>query len=623
MKQFANEKEGPKKKSFGGLDHGVQNARQDKKSHEFGGFGSAGGNGYANPMEAAQFGHPGAIAMLQSGGARLERKGPRPIPGHLVVKAQRLLGVDLSGVTLEEDASLAEQGKRGVAEDGQRIRLAPQAVGDMELIWHEIVHLVQQRGAKQQGDGQITDSTGDKVVHTSSESGVARGVAAVPSESSTQSGTESPTVDAKPARPELAPSQGACSELGSSTDPETEADAGAKILAAGQPFEIRAHETRPLYDEAPNREPQEPGTSGASGTAVAASDKQTSSLGSAGPRNDVVDGAERVEGFQTHRLALAKGLEEDTVHIRSLLESRLKPLTVGSSPSYDELVERNTCEFILNYDFQVLFPLYNGNVNLNEGSPVWFWVGSTDRLEKHERGLKGSFNPSTKLMLFRRTLNFLILQQKSDKELLETARHEVQHFADQHTYAGNNVGWEDSLERVKTEFRGRISGGKTQNDLGSHQLKGDEGLVSVISEFGLEDTLANRILTDILINYPRKENNEDLLSLYRRDEAFRKECNSFAEQYRNTPLEGPDRANPEGFNPSNSIRIHKLLEFIDEHWTGVEYIFGAEKPYKDLEERIAALDSTDRAIVCQSQAWKTYIRERMFDDSSRFWGALK
>ena len=148
MKQFANEKEGPKKKPAGGLDHGVQNARQDKKNHEFGGFGSAGGNGYANPMEAAQFGHPGAMAMLQSGGARLERKGPRPIPGHLVVKAQRLLGVDLSGVTLEEEPALAEQGKRGVAEDGRRIRLAPGGLSDMELIWHEIVHLVQQRGAK-------------------------------------------------------------------------------------------------------------------------------------------------------------------------------------------------------------------------------------------------------------------------------------------------------------------------------------------------------------------------------------------------------------------------------------------------------------------------------------------
>jgi len=122
--------------------------RQDKKQQEFGGFGSANGNGYANPMEAAQFGHPGAIAMLQSGGARLERKGPRPIPGHLVVKAQRLLGVDLSGVTLEEDPSLAEQGKRGVAEDGQRIRLAPGGLSDMTLIWHEIVHLVQQQKAQ-------------------------------------------------------------------------------------------------------------------------------------------------------------------------------------------------------------------------------------------------------------------------------------------------------------------------------------------------------------------------------------------------------------------------------------------------------------------------------------------
>ena len=234
MKQFANEKEGPKKKPAGGLDHGVQNARQDKKSHEFGGFGSAGGNGYANPMEAAQFGHPGAIAMLQSGGARLERKGPRPIPGHLVVKAQRLLGVDLSGVTLEEDPALAEQGKRGVAEDGQRIRLAPGGLSDMTLIWHEIVHLVQQQRGAKTSTGEI-DMAETESQHVGSPSGPPPEVGAPTSAAS----------GAQPARADAAEPQTA----GGVAEPEAEAVAGAQALAAGEAFEVRATAAGVMYQE--------------------------------------------------------------------------------------------------------------------------------------------------------------------------------------------------------------------------------------------------------------------------------------------------------------------------------------------------------------------------------------
>jgi len=231
MKQFANEKEGPAKKPSGGLDRDNQNSRQDKKNQEFGGFGTSGGNGYADPMEAAQFGHPGAMAMLQSGGG-LGQKGPRPIPGHLVVKAQRLLGADLSGVTLEEDPFLAEQGKRGVAEDGQRIRLAPQAAGDMELIWHEIVHLLQQRGAKTSTSEIETVDAETRPVGS-------------PSGPPPESGAPNNTVSGP--QPVAATDAAETQTAGGVADPEAEAVAGAQALTSGEAFEVRAAAAGVMY----------------------------------------------------------------------------------------------------------------------------------------------------------------------------------------------------------------------------------------------------------------------------------------------------------------------------------------------------------------------------------------
>jgi len=260
MKQFANEKEGPAKKPSGGLDRDNQNSRQDKKNQEFGGFGTSGGNGYADPMEAAQFGHPGAMAMLQSGGG-LGQKGPRPIPGHLVVKAQRLLGADLSGVTLEEDPFLAEQGKRGVAEDGQRIRLVPGGLRDMKLIWHEMVHIVQQQKAQK---------------------GSAGGGAAVESDASELAAGSEPGADAV-------------------VDPEQEAKAGSTALPGGGAVEVEGQAAGPMYSDEPESEGAHGEFQGNESGAMCTSGEDSDS-GQAQPVAEAAKAAEVVE--------IPKGLQE-------------------------------------------------------------------------------------------------------------------------------------------------------------------------------------------------------------------------------------------------------------------------------------------------------------------------
>ncbi|MDX9723789.1 MAG: hypothetical protein RBU37_23775 [Myxococcota bacterium] len=236
MKQFANEKEGPGKKPASPLERSTQNLDQSSKKRDFGGFGTPAGNGYADPMEAARFGHPGATALLQSGGG-LGHKGPRPLPGHLVVKAQRLLGADLADVVIEEDPSLAEQGKLGVAEQGRRIRLAPGGLQDLKLIWHEMVHIVQQR----QGTRGPDDAT------QAAESKVEPGGASSGSPERPSSANESMPLERQTRQEDAAVTD--AGEKRERLDAEAEAEAGASILAAGGKFAPQAAAASVMYQD--------------------------------------------------------------------------------------------------------------------------------------------------------------------------------------------------------------------------------------------------------------------------------------------------------------------------------------------------------------------------------------
>ncbi|MDX9722964.1 MAG: OmpA family protein [Myxococcota bacterium] len=95
-----------------------------------------------------------ASARLSEGeeGAR-----EQPLPMHLVVRARRLWGVELSDVKLIESPELERRGKRGMAVEGRELHVAPSSRSDPELLWHELVHLVQQRGGSR-ADTRAGDS---------------------------------------------------------------------------------------------------------------------------------------------------------------------------------------------------------------------------------------------------------------------------------------------------------------------------------------------------------------------------------------------------------------------------------------------------------------------------------
>jgi len=146
------------------LDRGNQDSRQDKTSQEFGGFGTSGGNGYADPMEAARFGHPGAMAMLQSGGLNgLPQPAVDPTVEGRPNEAQELgtlaniapdvaqqianaTQTEVASVQVVVDPSLVQSGHRAVARSGREIGLASADLSrDTQLLAHEAAHIAQQR----------------------------------------------------------------------------------------------------------------------------------------------------------------------------------------------------------------------------------------------------------------------------------------------------------------------------------------------------------------------------------------------------------------------------------------------------------------------------------------------
>ncbi|MDX9721013.1 MAG: DUF4157 domain-containing protein [Myxococcota bacterium] len=183
---------------------------------------------WSDPVAAAHRGEPDAI--MQLGGARNVPLRSQPLPANLVVRAQRQLGVDLSQVRLVEDEELAQQGKRGMAVDGRELHVAPQHRSDQALLWHEIVHLVQQRKAQGSASKEAEGAGGTSV---SEGEELPAPLAGVEAKSPPAARVSSETAEEDATVPE----------------PEAEAVAGAKKLLAGEVFEVRAHGTGTLYEE--------------------------------------------------------------------------------------------------------------------------------------------------------------------------------------------------------------------------------------------------------------------------------------------------------------------------------------------------------------------------------------
>src|SRR5690606_26105897 len=107
----------------------------------------------------------------QTGGSKTDGSRAAPqvymLSPVLLSRAKRVFGVDLSSVEVVVDAMLAARGKRGVAEGGKTIRLAPDAANDKKVIWHEMPHIVQQTG----GNSDKQQTSNEKVLEAEAETG--------------------------------------------------------------------------------------------------------------------------------------------------------------------------------------------------------------------------------------------------------------------------------------------------------------------------------------------------------------------------------------------------------------------------------------------------------------------
>ncbi|MDX9724626.1 MAG: hypothetical protein RBU37_28010, partial [Myxococcota bacterium] len=115
LKQFADEKTAPL-------------AREAERSSTVSSARDAGN--WPNPMEAAQFGDPAALALKYYWGDRGEREA-KPAQGSPLDEAalpvtgiRAASGVDLGDVEVEHRPELAEQGKQASAQGGQTIAVA-------------------------------------------------------------------------------------------------------------------------------------------------------------------------------------------------------------------------------------------------------------------------------------------------------------------------------------------------------------------------------------------------------------------------------------------------------------------------------------------------------------------
>jgi hypothetical protein len=145
-----------------------------------------------NPLSSARAGNPKAKQGIHSMGPGAAMALLfRPLPSPVATQFKSSTCEDVSAVQIAENPALAEQGKRGVARDGRCVEVAPGLLDDRALCFHELVHIVQQRG---------------------------------------------------PAHP---PKQA------SSTDPEAEAVSGSRAILANQPFEITVQSSQKELFEDP------------------------------------------------------------------------------------------------------------------------------------------------------------------------------------------------------------------------------------------------------------------------------------------------------------------------------------------------------------------------------------
>jgi hypothetical protein len=126
-----------------------------------------------------------------------------------------LTGEALEPIPLIESPALAAEGRRGVAVCGESIEVCPGLGEDQSLIFHELTHIVQQRGPK----------------------------AAKPAASPSPSPSLAANTPASEAQAAAPPAH---------TDPEAEAEAASAALVSGQPFQVCVSSSQPrLYEDGP------------------------------------------------------------------------------------------------------------------------------------------------------------------------------------------------------------------------------------------------------------------------------------------------------------------------------------------------------------------------------------
>jgi len=166
----------------------------------------------------------------------------------------------------------------------------------MTLIWHEIVHLVQQQKAQADGGGAGGGILGVETAVGGGAEGATVGAAADGGVVGGRSGGGEPSGGASEAGPVAEQARGA-------VDPELEAKTGSAALAGGSAVEVAGQATGPMYSDEPESESE-----GAHGefqgneSGVVCTSGEDSDSGQAQPVAEAAKAAEVVE--------IPKGLQE-------------------------------------------------------------------------------------------------------------------------------------------------------------------------------------------------------------------------------------------------------------------------------------------------------------------------
>ena len=101
-------------------------------------------------LDAVYAAGPGAVALLYEDGAQGNGwmggfVAPKPLPSNYAGQFKSSTGINVSDVTITENPKLEENGKRGIAIEGRYVEVASGCLEDTELVYHELVHIGQQR----------------------------------------------------------------------------------------------------------------------------------------------------------------------------------------------------------------------------------------------------------------------------------------------------------------------------------------------------------------------------------------------------------------------------------------------------------------------------------------------